>query len=202
MPFRVGLTGGIGCGKSRAADMFAHLGADIIDTDVISHELTGPGGGAMNAIEQAFGSDYLRPDGSLDRARMRTLVFSDAAAKGKLEAILHPMIRAETARRMQASGAPYAILVVPLLLETGAYREFLDRVLVVDCDESQQVARAMARSRLTEEDVRRIMNAQLPRAERLKQAHDVLSNDSDIESLAREVEALHRQYLAAAGAGR
>jgi dephospho-CoA kinase len=202
MAFRVGLTGGIGSGKSKAADMFAALGADVIDTDVISHELTGPGGGAMAAIGQAFGPEYVAADGSLDRARMRRLVFSDPAARGRLEAILHPRIRAEAGRRMQASTAPYAILVVPLLLETGAYREFLDRVLVVDCDESKQVARAMARSRLSEEDVRRIMSAQLPRADRVRQAQDVLSNDSDIETLAREVEVLHRQYLRAAGTGR
>ena len=201
MPFRVGLTGGIGSGKSKAADMFAELGADVLDTDVISHELTGPGGGAMGPIEQAFGRDYVRVDGSLDRARMRNLVFSDPAAKGRLEGILHPLIRAEAARRVHASAAPYAILVVPLLLETGAYRELLDRILVVDCEESQQVARAMARSQLSEEDVRRIMRAQLPRAERLTHANDVLANDADIKTLRAQVENLHRQYLASAGAG-
>lgn len=202
MPFRVGLTGGIGCGKSTAADMFAELGADLIDTDVISHALTAPGGGAMQPIEEAFGRDYVRADGSLDRARMRSLVFSDPAAKGRLEAILHPLIRAEAERRMQASATPYAILVVPLLFETGAYREVLDRVLVVDCDESRQIARATARSQLSEEDVRRIMGAQLPRAERLRQAHDVLSNDDDIKTLRAKVQDLHRQYVAAAGTSR
>jgi dephospho-CoA kinase len=200
MPFCVGLTGGIGCGKSRAAEMFAELGADIIDSDVISHELTGPGGGAMTAVEQAFGRDYVRADGSLDRERMRSLVFSEPDARGKLEAILHPLIRAETVHRTQASTAPYVILVVPLLLETGAYRELLDRILVVDCDESQQIARAMARSRLTEDEVRRIMSAQLPRDERLRQAQDVLFNDADIKTLRTKVEALHRQYLSAAKA--
>ncbi len=200
MPFCVGLTGGIGCGKSRAAEMFAELGADIIDSDVISHELTGPGGGAMTAVEQAFGRDYVRADGSLDRERMRSLVFSEPDARGKLEAILHPLIRAETVHRTQASTAPYVILVVPLLLETGAYRELLDRILVVDCDESQQIARAMARSRLTEDEVRRIMSAQLPRDERLRQAQDVLFNDADIKTLRTKVEALHRQYLSAATA--
>ena len=198
MPLRVGLTGGIGCGKSKAADMFAELGADIIDSDVISHELTGPGGAAMSAIEEAFGRDYVRADGSLDRERTRSLVFSEPGARGKLEAILHPLIRAETVRRTQASAAPYVILVVPLLLETGAYRDLLDRILVVDCDESQQVARAMARSGLTEDEVRRIMSAQLPRGERVRQAQDVLVNDTDIKSLRAQVEALHRQYLSAA----
>ena len=200
MPYRVGLTGGIGSGKSKAADMFAELGAEVIDTDAISHELTGPGGGAMRAIEEAFGRDYVGADGSLERARMRGLVFADPAARARLEAILHPLIRAEAGRRMQASAAPYTILVVPLLLETGAYRELLDRVLVVDCDEAKQVERAMARSRLTEDDVRRIMKAQLPRAERLKHANDVLSNDADIKTLRTQVEAMHQKYLGEAAA--
>ena len=202
MPFRVGLTGGIGCGKSKAAEIFADLGAQVIDSDAISHELTGPGGGAMSAIEQAFSRDYVRADGSLNRERMRSLVFSEPDARGKLEAILHPLIRAETARRMHAAAARYVILVVPLLLETGAYREMLDRILVIDCDESQQIARAMARSGLAEDEVRRIMSAQLPRAERVRQAQDVLSNDGDIETLRSKVEALHQQYLAAARAAR
>ena len=202
MPFRVGLTGGIGCGKSKAAEIFADLGAQVIDSDAISHELTGPGGGAMSAIEQAFSRDYVRADGSLNRERMRSLVFSEPDARGKLEAILHPLIRAEIARRMHAAAAPYVILVVPLLLETGAYREMLDRILVIDCDESQQIARAMARSGLAEDEVRRIMSAQLPRAERVRQAQDVLSNDGDIETLRSKVEALHQQYLAAARAAR
>ncbi|HZN25218.1 MAG TPA: dephospho-CoA kinase [Burkholderiales bacterium] len=198
MRFCVGLTGGIGCGKSQAADMFASLGADVVDTDAIAHELTGPGGLAMSAIAEAFGSEYVRSDGSLDRARMRELVFSDPGAKGRLEAILHPMIRAESYRRVQGSGAPYVVLVVPLLLETGAYRDVVSRVLVVDCDESQQIARTMKRSRLTEEAVRRIMSAQLPRARRLQAADDVLSNDADIDSLRSQVETLHERYLEAA----
>ena len=198
MRFCVGLTGGIGCGKSQKTDMFASLGADVVDTDAIAHELTGPGGLAMSAIAEAFGSEYVRSDGSLDRARMRELVFSDPGAKGRLEAILHPMIRAESYRRVQGSGAPYVVLVVPLLLETGAYRDVVSRVLVVDCDESQQIARTMKRSRLTEEAVRRIMCAQLPRARRLQAADDVLSNDADIDSVRSQVETLHERYLEAA----
>jgi dephospho-CoA kinase len=198
MPFCVGLTGGIGCGKSKAADIFAELGAAVVDTDAISHELTASGGGAMPAIASTFGPDYVRPDGALDRARMRALVFSDGGAKRELEQILHPLIRAESHARIDASTAPYVVLVVPLLLETGAYKELLNRVLVVDCDESQQIARVITRSGLTEHEVRRIMDAQLPRAERLRQADDVLSNDDDIESLHRRVEALHERYLAAA----
>ena len=200
--FCVGLTGGIGCGKSMAADMFGALGAAVVDTDAISHELTGPGGSAMQSIAQAFGKEYVREDGSLDRARMRKAVFADAAAKRRLEAILHPEIRAESRRRIAAAAAPYVILVVPLLLETGAYADLTNRVLVVDCDEALQVERVRARSGLTEPEVRRIMNAQLPRAARLEQADDVLRNDADIETLRAQVAALHRQYLDAAGAAR
>jgi dephospho-CoA kinase len=195
MRFCVGLTGGIGCGKSQATGMFAALRADIVDTDAIAHELTAPDGLAMDAIAKAFGSDYVRANGSLDRDRMRELVFSDPAAKTRLEAIIHPMIRAESRRRVEESTAPYVVLVVPLLLETGAYRDMVNRVLVVDCEEAQQIARTMARSGLTEEAVRRIMAAQLPRAQRLEQADDVLLNDADIQSLRSQVEALHKRYL-------
>jgi dephospho-CoA kinase len=199
MRFCVGLTGGIGCGKSQATNMFAALGADIVDTDVIAHELTAAGGGAMAAISTAFGNEYVRPDGALDRARMRELVFSDPTAKKRLEAIIHPMIRAESHKQLEAGTGPYVVLVVPLLLETGAYRELIDRVLVVDCEESQQIERTMTRSRLTEDAVRRIMAAQLPRAQRREQADDVISNDADINSLRAQVERLHQQYVTAAG---
>jgi dephospho-CoA kinase len=202
MPYTVGLTGGIGSGKSKAADMFLELGAAVIDTDAISHELTGPAGAAMTPIELAFGPEYLREDGSLDRARMRSLVFSDPESRRSLETILHPLIRSATRERIAAAKAPYVMLVVPLLLETGSYRDLLDRVLVVDCDESQQIARTIARSRLSEDEVKRIMSAQLPRAQRLQSADDVIVNDADINQLKERVEALHRQYLAAAASGR
>jgi dephospho-CoA kinase len=195
MRFCVGLTGGIGCGKSQATGTFAELGADVVDTDAIAHELTVPGGRAMDALRQSFGSEYIRQDGSLDRERMRELVFSDPTAKSRLEAIIHPMIRAESRRRVQEGTAPYVVLVVPLLLETGAYRDMVNRVLVVDCEEWQQIARTMARSGLTEEAVRRIIAAQLPRDRRLEHADDVLSNDADIQSLRSQVEALHKRYL-------
>jgi dephospho-CoA kinase len=198
MRFCAGLTGGIGCGKSQAADMFAALGADVVDTDAIAHELTGPGGAAMAAIAAAFGEEYLRTDGALDRVRMRELVFSDPTAKSRLEAIIHPMIRAESRKRIDSGRGPYVVLVVPLLLETGAYAQLVDRIVVVDCEESRQIERTMTRSHLTEEAVRRIMAAQLPRARRLEQADDVLSNDADIRTLREQVEALHKQYLAAA----
>jgi dephospho-CoA kinase len=195
MTFCVGLTGGIGCGKTKATDMFADLGAGVVDTDVISRELTAAGGGAMDAIAREFGRDYLNDDGSLDRARMRTLVFNDEAAKRRLEAILHPLIRSTTRDRIASSQAPYVILVVPLLFETGSYRDLLNRVLVVDCDEAQQIARVVARSGLTEDEVRSIMKFQLPRSERVAQADDVLRNDADITSLRSQVERLHARYL-------
>jgi dephospho-CoA kinase len=200
MPYVVGLTGGIGCGKSKAAEFFAALGVDVVDTDAISHELTAPGGAAMQPIAEAFGPSYVRPDGGLDRARMRSLVFADAGAKARLERILHPLIRAESLARIRASAAPYVVLVVPLLVETGGYRELLSRTLVVDCDESQQIARVVARSGLAEDEIGRIMRTQLPRAKRLAAADDVLANDADIETLRARVQALHEQYLAAAGA--
>jgi dephospho-CoA kinase len=198
MAFRVGLTGGIGSGKSKAADFFAELGAAVIDTDAIAHELTGMGGAAMQDIERAFGPDYARADGSLDRARMRTLVFSSPESKRKLEAILHPLIRSIARERVASAKAPYSILVVPLLLETGSYRDLVDRVLVVDCDEARQITRTMARSKLGEDEVRRIMSAQISRTDRLEAADDVIVNDADIATLADRVKALHEQYLDAA----
>lgn len=195
MTFCVGLTGGIGCGKTAATDMFAALGAGVVDTDVISRELTAAGGGAMDAIASQFGDEYVQSDGSLDRARMRALVFSDADAKRRLESVLHPLIRSTSRERIAASQAPYVLLVVPLLLETGSYAELLDRVLVVDCDESRQVERVVARSGIDEQEVRRIMAAQLKRGDRLARADDVLRNDGDISELRLQVERLHADYL-------
>ena len=198
MAYCIGLTGGIGSGKSCAAGMFHELGAGIVDTDEIAHELTQPGGAAIAGIRRQFGADYIAADGSLDRARMRRLVFGDPASKKKLEAILHPLIREQSKARIAAARQPYTLVVVPLLLETGAYRELISRVLVVDCSEEQQIARTMQRSRLTADEVRAIMATQLPRRERLARADDVLHNDDDIASLRRQAEALHDKYLALA----
>ena len=193
--FVIGLTGGIGSGKSTAAGVFGDLGAAVVDTDEIARELTVPGGAAIPAIRERFGADFLTPDGALDRTRMRLLVFRDQAAKKKLEAILHPLIRAEAVARIAAAVQPYVVAVVPLLLETGAYRELTDRVLVVDCPEEEQVRRAAQRSGLTDEDVRAIMAAQLPRAERLARADDVLENTGSIARLRAQVARLHAKYL-------
>ena len=154
MTLVVGLTGGIGSGKSAAADEFAKLGAAIVDTDVIAHELTGSGGLAIPDIKKLFGEQAIGPDGAMDRRKMRDHVFADPAAKRKLEALLHPLIRAESARRIAAARAPYVVHVVPLLIESPDYRRRVDRVLVVDAPEETQVARVRSRSGLSEDEVR------------------------------------------------
>lgn len=197
-PLIIGLTGGIGSGKSAAADRFAALGAAIVDTDVIAHELTGPGGAAIPSIRDVFGADVITATGALDRAAMRRLVFAEPQAKHRLEAILHPMIRAESDRRIHdaaAAGAPYVILVVPLLIESGSYRQRVHRVAVVDCQEQTQVRRVMQRSGLTAEEARAIMAHQATRAERLKAADDILDNENDLAALYAQVDELHRKYL-------
>lgn len=195
MAYLIGLTGGIGCGKTSAADLLAELGAEIIDSDEIAHRLTCPGGIAIEPIRRAFDSGFITPDGALDRGKMRALAFSDPQARRRLEAILHPLIRKEAAKSVAASEAPYVLLVVPLLLETGAYRKIIDRLLVVDCTEETQIARTMARSRIPREEVLAIMATQASRKARLAAADDVIANDGDLESLQRQVAALHEKYL-------
>ena len=196
MPFCVGLTGGIGSGKSSAATIFQELGAAVVDTDEIAHDLTRPGGAALGAIRSEFGVNYMSADGGLDRAKMRRLAFMDPDARKKLETILHPLIRGGSRTRIAAAQQPYVLVVVPLLLETGAYRELIGRVLVIDCDEEQQIARAMKRSALSRDEVRAIMAAQMPRAKRLAAADDVLHNDAGLDALRPQAEALHAKYVA------
>ena len=199
----VALTGGIGSGKSTVADVFAVLGAAVVDTDVIAHELTAAHGRAIPEIAAAFGSDVLRPDGALDRAAMRHLVFSDVSVKDRLEAILHPMIRRESEVQCRnATAAPYVVLVVPLFVENAAYRQLVDRVLVVDCDESAQLARVAARSGFSGDEIRAIMATQASRAERLALADDVIANDEEHDRLRARVAELHQHYLALAGVNR
>lgn len=193
--FSVGLTGGIGCGKSTVADLFAGLGASIVDTDAIAHALTAPHGAAMAAIVAEFGPDFATADGALDRARMRSLVFSDSGARGRLEAILHPRIRDATAAAALVATGPYVIYAVPLLIESGAWRERVSRVLAVDCSEDTQVARVMQRSGLGPDQVRAIMATQVTRAQRLAAADDVIDNDDGLEALLPQVTRLHEQYL-------
>ncbi|MCK6392543.1 dephospho-CoA kinase [Zoogloea sp.] len=197
-PFIVGLTGGIGSGKSAAADRFAELGAGIVDTDRIAHALTAPGGAAMVAIREAFGDGVLSGDGALNRPAMRALAFESPDARKRLEAILHPMIRQESERQCLAASAPYVILAVPLLIESGTYRERVQRLCVVDCPEAVQVARVMQRSGLDEPQVRAIMAAQASRAERLAAADDVVDNAGSLEALRTQVAGLHHRYLALA----
>lgn len=200
MPLVIALTGGVGSGKSSVSAIFKELGAAVVDTDEIAHQLTAPGQPGAHAIGVQFGAEYLRADGALDRDRMGELVFGDPAAKKKLEAILHPMIRAEVNTRVAENGqAPYVVIAVPLLIETGAYRTLAQRILVIDCDEKQRIARVMRRNGLSAAQVQRIMANQASRAARLKQADDIVCNDADLVKLRAEVEALHRKYLALTG---
>lgn len=198
MPYCVGLTGGIGSGKSVVSALFGELGAAVVDTDEISRALTAPEGDAIAAIRGQFGQAAIGPDRGLDRERMRRRVFQDARSKEQLEAILHPLIRARTQAAIAAARAPYIIVVVPLLFETGACLDFVQRVLVVDCEEAEQVRRVVTTRGLPAEEVRRIMATQLPRAERLRRADDVLPNEGSIDALRGEVARLHARYLEAA----
>jgi dephospho-CoA kinase len=199
MSLIIGLTGGIGSGKTTAAKFFAALGADVVDTDAIAHELTQPQGAAIPAIRKIFAGKFITAEGALNRKEMRTLVFSDDGWRRELEAILHPLIRIEVARRATFFSAPYGIIIVPLLLETGGYCEMIKRILVVDCNEQDQIARAMARTGLDEQTAHAIMASQLPRQERLRRADDVIANDADMSHLRQQVDALHKKYLALAG---
>lgn len=193
--FVVGLTGGIGSGKSTVADLFVAAGAGLVDTDAIAHELTAPDGAAMPAIAAAFGAAVLTPTGALDRAAMRQRVFADAGARQQLEAILHPMIRQLSDARCLAATTPYVVLAVPLLVESGTYRARCDRIVVVDCPESLQIERVMARNGLAADQVRAIMAAQATRADRLAAADDVVLNDGGLTKLYEQVERLHLNYL-------
>ncbi len=194
--FVVGLTGGIGSGKSAAAGCFAARGIAVVDTDAIAHELTAAGGAAMAALVAEFGPEVAAPDGgALDRVRMRRLVFDDPAARGRLEAILHPMIRSLSDGRCRDAVSPYVILAVPLLVESGNYRERCNRIVAVDCPEGLQISRVMARNGFSEAEVRAIMAAQASRTRRLAAADDVLDNGGDLHHLEIQVADLHRKYL-------
>jgi dephospho-CoA kinase len=190
----VGLTGGIGSGKTTVAARFAALGAWVVDTDDISRALTAAGGSAIPALRAAFGEKYFRGDGALDRDAMRALAFEDREARAQLESVLHPAIRAAAEDALARSSGPYAILVVPLLFETRGYLDRVSRTLVVDCAERLQLDRAMARSKLPERDVRAIMEAQWPRWRRLQVADDVVWNGAGLPCLDAQCELLHRFY--------
>lgn len=202
-PFCVGLTGGVGAGKSAVASLFADLGIAVVDTDRISHELTAAGGAALPAIVSAFGPGCIGEDGALARHVMRERVFSDPDARRRLEAILHPLIRAEAAQGVLRANTPYVLLVVPLLAEHLAdYRGLVDRIAVVDCDESQQLDRIMARPGMDKGQAEAMLAAQSSCVARLAIADDVIDNRGDRHVLAARVAFLHGQYLAYAARGK
>lgn len=198
-PYSVGLTGGIGSGKSTVGEAFAAHGVAVVDTDAIAHAMTAPGGPAIEAIRAAFGPRFIGADGAMDRAVMRDWVFKNPEERLRLEGLLHPLIRAETARQSAAATSPYVILMIPLLVEASRrdaqWRARFDRVAVVDCSEATQIARVMSRNGFTEEAVRRILEAQATRAERLAAADDVIDNDGAPERIAPQVLRLHGHYL-------
>ncbi len=210
MRYTVGLTGGIGSGKSTVAERFSDKGIAVVDADVAAHRLTASGGLAIDAIREAFGPSFIAVDGSLDRARMRAHVFADANERRKLEAILHPMIRAACEAERASAGSPYVLLVVPLLFEPthdamhGASQSAstraisVQRTLVVACDPRVQVERVMRRTGMSETEVMAIIATQMPAAQRIALADDVIDNSGPEDALDRPIERLHRLYLEAA----
>ena len=202
MSFIIGLTGGIGSGKSTVAGLFTARGVALVDTDEIAHTLTAPGGGAMDAIGSTFGREFIAADGSLDRATTRRRVFAQPSMRRELEAILHPRIQEAVELALRSDSvrrAPYTILAVPLLFESQTYRQRTSRSLLVDCGTACQIQRVGRRSGLTETETHRIMAAQLPRPIRLQLADDLIWNGGAAERLAPQVDRLHGKYLAAAG---
>jgi dephospho-CoA kinase len=194
----IGLTGGIGSGKTAVSDLLAKLGAGIVDTDLIAHQITAPHRVATALIEKQFGPDFISADGSLNRDRMRALVFAKPEARKSLEAITHPLIRQETIRqalRLSKEGVPYLVFVVPLLIESGSWMELIDRLVLVDCSEESQIQRVMHRSNLPREEVERILAAQASREERLKYADIVIENQGGLKDLEVEAQNLHQKIL-------
>lgn len=198
--FTVGLTGGIGSGKTTVADLFAAHGVPVIDTDVIARNLTSPGGEALQDIHATFGDAVMQADGSLDRAALRRHVFADPHARLALEAILHPRIRRVVEQARGQLNAPYVLIVIPLLVEAGGYRDLIDRVLVIDCPEELQIARVRARSGLTHDEAIAILAAQANRSQRLAVADDIIDNIVSTKHLRDQVSTLHQRYLALANA--
>jgi dephospho-CoA kinase len=195
---KIGLTGGIGSGKSAAAARFASHGVAVVDTDAIARKLTAPGGAALAALRDAFGEAALAADGGLDRARMRTLVFANPAERARLEAILHPLIEAESLRRCYAAQSPYVIVDVPLLAETGRWREHCERVCVVDCPQELQIARVAERNGHPRDEIEAIVAAQASREARRAIADDIIDNGDTLAALHAQIDALHERYCALA----
>ncbi|MEJ2061340.1 MAG: dephospho-CoA kinase [Gammaproteobacteria bacterium] len=192
--FRVGLTGGIGSGKSLVAKYFSTLGIPVIDADEISRELSKPGSPALTEIRAAFGNDVIQPDGTLDRQVLRERIFKDQDARTRLNAILHPRIHAALNAAARAQRGPYSLLVIPLLVENHL-EDTVDRILVVDCPESLQIQRVMARDRISEKEARAILAAQASRQSRLQIAHDVIHNEGELSELEMQIGSLHSRYL-------
>jgi dephospho-CoA kinase len=192
--FRIGLTGGIACGKSTVANLFAALGVTIVDTDLLAREVVAPGSPLLDEIGRRFGPEVLQKDGSLDRTALRARVFANPAERQWLEQLTHPAIRDLTDARCESATGPYVMVAIPLLVETAGAKRF-DRVLVVDCDPELQLARLQARDGATREQAARMLAAQATREQRLAVADDVIQNDGDIANLRDQVEGLHRQYL-------
>lgn len=192
--FRVGLTGGIASGKSTAARYFATLGVPILDSDQVAREVVEPGQPPLERLVERFGRGILTPDGRLDRPALRDIVFSDPKARADLEALTHPAIGAAMEARSATAGGPYQILVIPLLVEKNL-GSHVDRVLVIDCDEELQIRRLRSRDGSTRAQAQKILDAQVPRAARLKAAHDVIRNDTDVGAVESQVAALHPRYL-------
>jgi dephospho-CoA kinase len=194
----IGLTGGIGSGKTAVSNLLAKFGAGIVDTDLIAHQMTAPHGAAMALIEKQFGPEFITVDGALNRDKMRSLVFTKPEARKSLEAITHPLIRQETIRQgldLSKKGFPYLVFVVPLLIESGSWMELIDRLVLVDCPKEAQIQRVMQRSNLPREDVERILAAQASREERLKHADIVIKNQGSLKDLEVEVQNLHQKIL-------
>jgi dephospho-CoA kinase len=199
MKLVIGLTGGIGSGKSTVAEMFAKLGGNIIDTDVIAHQLTAAGQPALTTIAKLFGKGIMTTDGTLDRIKLRDLVFNNAIARKKLEEFLHPLIREQVSTALtRSNSSPYSMVVVPLLFETKAYQHIIQRSLVIDCPEQLQLQRALTRVTMNEPTIRAVMAAQFPRQQRLAKADDVIVNDGGYEKLKEKVEEMHEKYLSLA----
>lgn len=193
-PLIIGLTGGIGSGKSTVGALFGELGVPVLDTDQVARELVRPGRPALQRIVEEFGPALVDPSGHLDRSALRRLVFADPARRRALEAILHPLIQARVEEWVSGVEASYCVLLVPLLLESG-WTDRVDRIVVVDTPEALQVRRTIERDGLTAGDVEAIMRAQVSREQRLGRAHDVITNDRDMSNLRDQVERLHRAYL-------
>ena len=194
----IGLTGGIGSGKTAVSDLLAKFGAGIVDTDLIAHQMTAPHGAAMALIEKQFGPEFITVDGALNRDKMRSLVFTKPEARKSLEAITHPLIRQETIRQgldLSKKGVPYLVFVVPLLIESGSWMDLINRLVLVDCPKETQIQRVMQRSNLPREDVERVLAAQARREERLKHADIVIKNQGSLKDLEVEVQNLHQKLL-------